>query len=325
MPRRVVPIRSAALADSRMASSSRCSGRISVAFSAMRRFSGVTLTFWVFRCLISSSKACGSSTTPLPITDSLPGRTTPEGSSESLYVVPLMTSVCPALCPPWKRTTMSACSDNQSTILPFPSSPHWAPTTTTLAIRRLFPLKTFAPYEHEPSESAPLPGPCAQLKSRPGPLACEAHNRIKDAADLGKQEGPPGTPQRAFQLLDIPVKFVSGRWQAGQIARPLALWACRDGSLVLRLRKCAGAMVGARDLARCRNEGKAKGKRHHARKQRCRRDQCRRRRFPGVLQTAGKPRAHRHQEIEAGVEDPEPDQSMARRQYFRGQRKQGAR
>src|SRR4029079_3363054 len=31
---------------------------------------------------------------------------------------------------------MSACSDNQSTILPLPSSPHWAPTTTTLAMRR---------------------------------------------------------------------------------------------------------------------------------------------------------------------------------------------
>src|SRR5215470_5870286 len=47
-----------------------------------------------------------------------------------------MTSVWPALCPPWKRTTMSACSDSQSTILPFPSSPHWEPTTTTLAMQR---------------------------------------------------------------------------------------------------------------------------------------------------------------------------------------------
>src|SRR3977135_650307 len=46
-----------------------------------------------------------------------------------------MTSVWPALCPPWKRTTMSACSDSQSTIFPFPSSPHWEPTTTTLAMR----------------------------------------------------------------------------------------------------------------------------------------------------------------------------------------------
>src|SRR5262249_17897905 len=32
---------------------------------------------------------------------------------------------------------MSACSDSQSTILPFPSSPPWDPTTTTLAMRRL--------------------------------------------------------------------------------------------------------------------------------------------------------------------------------------------
>src|SRR5262249_33980751 len=57
--------------------------------------------------------------------------------SDNLYVTPSMTSVWPALCPPWNRTTMSACSDNQSTIFPFPSSPHWDPTTTTLAMRRL--------------------------------------------------------------------------------------------------------------------------------------------------------------------------------------------
>src|SRR5580692_7404978 len=42
-----------------------------------------------------------------------------------------MTSVCPALWPPWKRTTTSARADSQSTILPLPSSPHWAPITAT--------------------------------------------------------------------------------------------------------------------------------------------------------------------------------------------------
>ena len=67
-----------------MASSSWCSGRISVAFSAMRRFCGVTLTPCPSSRSISSSSARGSSTTPLPITDSLPGRTTPDGSSDSL-------------------------------------------------------------------------------------------------------------------------------------------------------------------------------------------------------------------------------------------------
>src|SRR5580704_1535706 len=45
-----------------------------------------------------------------------------------------MTSVCPALWPPWKRTTTSARADSQSTILPLPSSPHWAPITATFDI-----------------------------------------------------------------------------------------------------------------------------------------------------------------------------------------------
>src|SRR6478735_5041869 len=45
-----------------------------------------------------------------------------------------MTSVWPALCPPWNLTTTSAWLDSQSTILPLPSSPHWAPTTTTFAM-----------------------------------------------------------------------------------------------------------------------------------------------------------------------------------------------
>src|SRR5450759_3558875 len=48
-----------------------------------------------------------------------------------------MTSVWPALWPPWKRTTMSARLASQSTTLPLPSSPHWAPITATLAIALL--------------------------------------------------------------------------------------------------------------------------------------------------------------------------------------------
>src|SRR4029077_13225491 len=75
-----------------------------------------------------------------------------------------MTSVWPALWPPWKRTTISACSDNQSTILPFPSSPHWAPTTTTLASARVFPLQ-LSLFEHDLFER-PFP------PARPHPSAC---------------------------------------------------------------------------------------------------------------------------------------------------------
>src|SRR5919201_1942110 len=42
--------------------------------------------------------------------------------------------VWPALLPPWKRITSSACSASRSTTFPFPSSPHWAPTITSPAI-----------------------------------------------------------------------------------------------------------------------------------------------------------------------------------------------
>src|SRR3569832_992690 len=56
----------------------------------------------------------------------------PLGIRCSAVFTPLITSVCPALWPPWKRTTPCAISVSQSTSLPLPSSPHWVPTTTTL-------------------------------------------------------------------------------------------------------------------------------------------------------------------------------------------------
>src|SRR5262249_7442840 len=48
---------------------------------------------------------------------------------------PLMMTVCPALCPPAYRATTANRSDRTSTILPLPSSPHWAPTTTAVFAR----------------------------------------------------------------------------------------------------------------------------------------------------------------------------------------------
>src|SRR5215831_6193240 len=102
------------------------------------------------------------------MTDSLPGRKTPDGSSDSLYVTPSMTSVWPALWPPWKRTTISACSDSQSTIFPLPSSPHWEPTTTTLAMQCL------SPWRHE------------NLANQQRLVQAQAHPGIKDRAPPGK-------------------------------------------------------------------------------------------------------------------------------------------
>src|ERR1700736_1995407 len=52
----------------------------------------------------------------------------PEGIRWNRNSWPALTTVCPALLPPWERITMSAFSERRSMILPLPSSPHWPPT-----------------------------------------------------------------------------------------------------------------------------------------------------------------------------------------------------
>src|SRR5271166_1959596 len=69
---------------------------------------------------------------------------------------------------------MSACLDSQSTILPLPSSPHWEPTTTTLAMRHL-------------SSAWPRPG---YYRSYNGLPQNSALNAISDAV-------PPSKPATA--------------------------------------------------------------------------------------------------------------------------------
>src|SRR5690606_32911303 len=53
------------------------------------------------------------------------------GDQRQDVLSPPMTSVWPALWPPWKRATADAFSVSRSTILPLPSSPHWVPMTIT--------------------------------------------------------------------------------------------------------------------------------------------------------------------------------------------------
>src|SRR3546814_2660605 len=55
----------------------------------------------------------------------------PGGVRCSTVFLPPITSVWPALWPPWKRTTAPMSCVSRSTILPLPSSPHCAPSTTT--------------------------------------------------------------------------------------------------------------------------------------------------------------------------------------------------
>src|SRR5690242_4339058 len=80
---------------------------------------------------ISLISASGESTTPLPIRHRASSRRMPEGIRCSTVFLPLITSVWPALWPPWKRATALTRSVSRSTILPLPSSPHWAPRMTT--------------------------------------------------------------------------------------------------------------------------------------------------------------------------------------------------
>src|SRR2546430_16147265 len=84
----------------------------------------------------------------------------PEGIRCSTVFLPAMTSVCPALCPPWKRTTPCARSVSQSTILPLPSSPHCVPITTTLRALIARRPPGFADRWKSPWRGAPAPKPC---------------------------------------------------------------------------------------------------------------------------------------------------------------------
>ena len=72
MPRPVVPILAAPAASSRMRSRSWWSGRMRGVFSATIRFAGVIVTPCPESLSISAIRAQGSSTTPLPMTLSLP-------------------------------------------------------------------------------------------------------------------------------------------------------------------------------------------------------------------------------------------------------------
>ncbi len=97
-----------------------------------------------------------------------------------------MTSVWPALWPPWKRTTTSARSLSQSTILPLPSSPHWAPITTT-----------FAMVQNPPRQGKPRR---RSQRVLPGPLHC---------ADKGSSAGWQGSPGYAIDELAWPAPVAS--------------------------------------------------------------------------------------------------------------------
>src|SRR3954469_8385284 len=83
---------------------------------------------------ISENSVSTSRTTPLPIAQRTPGCSIPLGIWCNTNDLSAMWTVCPALAPPWYRTTQSARSARTSTSLPLPSSPHCAPTTTIVRV-----------------------------------------------------------------------------------------------------------------------------------------------------------------------------------------------
>src|SRR6267378_3215938 len=122
----------------------------------------------------------------------------PEGMRCSTVFLPAMTSVCPALCPPWKRTTPWARSVSQSTILPLPSSPHCVPITTTL--RALI--------------VAPTPRDCAghavaiRVQHHAGMVVIaaqlcqiETHRQLARSCEPAQRSERPGETCDAWQLL----------------------------------------------------------------------------------------------------------------------------
>src|SRR5437762_6189988 len=97
------------------------------------------------RLSISATSASGSTTTPFPITQTLPRRKIPDGIRWRIYLTPRWMTVCPALLPPWLRTTISARAVSTSMILPLPSSPHCIPIKIVFGIeirngQKIFPM-----------------------------------------------------------------------------------------------------------------------------------------------------------------------------------------
>src|SRR3954470_7455560 len=85
---------------------------------------------------ISSLSTRGSTTTPLPITHSLPGWRIPDGMRWKAHFSPSRTIVWPALLPPWKRITRSAFSARRSMTLPLPRRPTGRPRSPCRTCRQ---------------------------------------------------------------------------------------------------------------------------------------------------------------------------------------------
>src|SRR5580692_2850587 len=119
--------------------------------------------------------------------------------SESTVFLPPITSVCPALWPPWKRATACARSVSRSTTLPLPSSPHCRPITTRFLPIAGHPQEREADYDADQAAPAQLGGlrlrePGHELLRRArideGQQALEHQVQSESASQIASQFGP---------------------------------------------------------------------------------------------------------------------------------------
>src|SRR5262245_13453044 len=90
----------------------------------------------------------------------------PDGTNRSFSRVSPARIVCPALLPPWQRTTRSEARARRSVAFPLPSSPHWVPTRIVTGTVGFYPARPCAPVspgiaESLPGSQQPLSGPSA--------------------------------------------------------------------------------------------------------------------------------------------------------------------
>src|SRR6266705_4992668 len=145
----------------------------------------------------------------------------PAGTRCKTVFLPPITSVCPALCPPWKRTTPWAWSVSQSTTFPLPSSPHWVPMTTTF----LATVSALAQFAH-----GPLAGALDERSVAVGLNALGGVSRKSDHDDLpgGSQLADRGGEPRIVRVRRTNCgRFRLVRRSAREIAQVHAESRCR--------------------------------------------------------------------------------------------------
>ncbi len=194
MPRPVVPIFPSPAACSRATSIALCQGMITCASSEMASCESSLKAPLALSRSISITRTAGSATTPFPMTHAFPGWRIPAGIRWSTVFSPPTTSVCPALLPPWNRTTTSASWVSRSTILPLPSSPHWAPTTTTFGMLELLgrSLRRGSPGIHRRPGRPP---PAGRARARRRTIAGRPQGRHSAALQRGRLRGRAARPR----------------------------------------------------------------------------------------------------------------------------------